>query len=96
MTAKAILRSTGRCLAAGVAFHFKQWGEWAPVHGGGHGFAGHHFICERGHFDTLTADRLQKHNDGDCCTETPEPIARLGKKIAGGSAFTCSTFLGMI
>lgn len=21
-----------QCLAAGVAFHFKQWGEWAPAH----------------------------------------------------------------
>lgn len=22
-----------QCAAAGVAFHFKQWGEWAPAHG---------------------------------------------------------------
>lgn len=21
-----------RCIAAGIAYHFKQWGEWAPVH----------------------------------------------------------------
>jgi protein gp37 len=69
-----------QCQSAGVAFHFKQWGEWAPR--------------ERGDgqpFDTLAGhnrDRLLDHAGNVHCTyeaagEGAFPMSRVGKKLAG-------------
>lgn len=73
-----------QCVAAGVAYHFKQWGEWQVA------------SAENGHFDSCMATNGAKwvHNDGlvngpicfreDGRTDTePFGMIRVGKKAAG-------------
>lgn len=47
-----------QCAASGVAFHFKQWGEWAPIRDESRGFAEHMFA------DQLSVFRIGTKNAG--------------------------------
>lgn len=76
-----------QCTAAGVAYHFKQWGEWSPVAADHANAIG---MDERGMFGGQI-DYVQRHpmstlppgqwsiGEGTAFT----PIARVGKKRAG-------------
>ncbi len=69
-----------QCQAAGVAFFLKQWGSWKPM---ADTTVPSHFVCENGHYDRVTDDRLTKHVDGDQCSASIVGINRVGKKAAG-------------
>jgi protein gp37 len=66
-----------QCQAAGVEFHFKQWGEWAPA------------TCDN--FDVMSHKMMALSGDGTDHTKTlyehhpndVELMARIGKKSAG-------------
>lgn len=61
------------CTAAGVAFFFKQWGEWAPDWAGGNTL-----------IDRIGATIPGNHNYMEVWKyKTHEPINRIGKKAAG-------------
>lgn len=67
-----------QCVAAGVAFFFKQWGEWLPI------------VCERGeervgHFIGADGRRIYIADLLACAHEIRDDrgIIRLGKKVAG-------------
>lgn len=66
-----------QCVDAGVRFHFKQWGEWAPT--GGHGIGP---VREKSFFVRPTA--AYPHTC-DCCPpdRVGIEIARVGKHAAG-------------
>lgn len=67
-----------RCGRAEVAFHFKQWGEWAAVNDGARGSDLRFFA------DTGSSD-LVRDGDGDpFCTDSDYALMRrVGKKSAG-------------
>lgn len=60
-----------QCAAAGVPFHFKQWGEWKPFGGWVDGVSS--YSDESG---TYAADKIMRFPDGAYA-------ARVGKKAAG-------------
>ncbi len=77
-----------QCAAAGVAFHLKQWGEWAPVVDLRRG---DRWLCRDGH---VLEDPVAFHADG--CPVDPRPtfmpapaqvpvqaVRRVGRKAAG-------------
>jgi protein gp37 len=68
-----------QCVAAEVAFFFKQWGAWVPVDED----EATHFVCACGYHDEHNSDRHDKHTDGDGCTDSRWCIRRVGKKAAG-------------
>jgi protein gp37 len=82
-----------QCIGAGVAFHFKQWGEWVPYEQAG--FGGWTFTAERDgvRYGSLTAEDHVKPALGAREVETRYPwqvgedvgpcMVRVGKKIAG-------------
>ncbi len=79
-----------QCTAAGVAFHFKQWGEWAPARwrgpdGATHAFTGGMYL-DKGvaveNFMRLSHSPTSSERDD----ETPpgaQGMTRVGKKVAG-------------
>lgn len=66
-----------QCVSAGIAFHFKQWGEWAPVFG----------ATGQGGINVLhhpTGRVVNLTTDGKPSTGRPgHPMVRVGKKAAG-------------
>ena len=64
-----------QCVAAGVPFLFKQWGEWAPM---GDWYADHPMSLPLLRWkDSAWTD------DGDADADDPAWVVRLGKKAAG-------------
>jgi len=66
-----------QCKAAGVPFHFKQWGEWYPIHGTG-------LLSEMD--DEEHSPYAWMNADGSCSQSGSEPsklMLRIGKKQAG-------------
>lgn len=58
-----------QCAAAGVAFHFKQWGEWAPCASGGGGWPTY----------STRADKFRRLDAADARSD----MQRVGKARAG-------------
>ncbi|HMM95338.1 phage Gp37/Gp68 family protein [Phycicoccus sp.] len=68
-----------QCTAAGVAFLFKQWGEWAPVPADTDGAVG---FTPRGFFTSKIEYSSDRFPSGST-TPVGELIKRVGKKAAG-------------
>jgi protein gp37 len=70
-----------QCIAAGVAFHFKQWGEWAPVGDDTPRGAKLVYVHRRGGYTPT----ISGYEPGCPCDSLPsdEPMARVGKHAAG-------------
>ena len=67
-----------QCQAAGVAYHFKQWGEWAPVPGSPQMVRrGDCFLAPDGRRDVLGPSL------GTELEDVGTPMRRVGKKAAG-------------
>lgn len=67
-----------QCQAAGVPFFFKQWGEWAPLHGTGR--------PRQDEEEEVSPFTWVDPHTGRCATSGCEPEAvmiRSGKKVAG-------------
>jgi len=64
------------CQFEGIAYFFKQWGEWAPA---GDSFPGFAVMSGNGQRSALLQPDGQAGTSGDCAT----PIVRLGKRAAG-------------
>lgn len=60
-----------QCVAAGVAFHFKQWGEWAPIPDNA-----------RAMFSRVRRN-ICIHGRMPSATDPGTPMARCGKRLAG-------------
>lgn len=80
-----------QCTAAGVPFHFKQWGEWAPVpwkapDGATHAFTGGLYQDDEGqwveNFMALGHNPMSIERD-DTTPPGAQGMRRLGKKAAG-------------
>jgi protein gp37 len=68
-----------QCVAAGVAFHFKQWGGWAPYNPQFHGpYENKRFM----HYDGRVLGPFDPNPDGLDMRDW-ERITRVGKKAAG-------------
>jgi len=71
-----------QCLAAGVAFHFKQWGEWHPADADDHPAD-----CTADNITAFRADQITRYSHWDAAYWSGRPgeqgMCRVGKKAAG-------------
>lgn len=70
-----------QCVAAGVAFHFKQWGEWAPGENAADVISGHRANATWWDDDWLFGETNMADPEADWDDE-PD-LYRIGKKAAG-------------
>ena len=71
-----------QCQAAGVAFFFKQWGEWAPTWPEGEGESPpSSLVCRAGHRGPYDPTWLRTHRE--LCPADDLVVYRTGKKAAG-------------
>ncbi len=66
-----------QCVAAGVPFHFKQWGDWAPITEGGTKVRDVCLSVDGGRYD-VDRDYVCAPNESDGAW-----LRRVGKKVAG-------------
>ncbi len=73
-----------QCVNAATAFHFKQWGEYAPALPAHVVRASEYFVCTSGHAGRLTDEAVAAHRNGERnCISSTIMVHRLGKHDAG-------------